>query len=79
MAHPQYRPEAEAAFHRRNPAFHLRRHAGPQVTDGREPGPVLVAQRQVQPQILQGQQSTGREFFRKPVGLRREFGRGWAG
>ncbi len=61
---PQHRPVAEAPLHRLDPRGHLRRRAGHQFGDRGEPGAVLVAQRQVQPQVLQAQQATGRQFFR---------------
>ena len=50
---------------RLHPAFHLRRHAGPQIADGREPGAVLVAQRQVEQQVLHGAQADARERGRE--------------
>ena len=56
---PQHRPVAEAALHRLHPALDLRRHAGLQPADRRQRGPVLVAARQVQPQVLQADQAAG--------------------
>jgi len=60
--HAQHRPIAEATLDRLDRAFHLRRHAGPQLGDGREPGAVPVAQRQLQPQVLQGRKAARGEF-----------------
>ncbi|MNM98398.1 hypothetical protein D3C81_1109290 [compost metagenome] len=48
----------ETALHRLDATFDLRRHTGLQGTDGQQRGAVFVAQRQVQPQILQRGQST---------------------
>jgi hypothetical protein len=61
--HAQQRAITETALHRFHPPFHLRRHSRLQRADGRELGAVFVAQRQMQPQILQRQQSARRQFF----------------
>ena len=62
--HAQHRPKAETPLYGFDPAFHLRGHARLQGADRRELGAVFVTQRQVQPQVLQGQQSARRKFFR---------------
>ena len=63
--HPQQRPIAEAALDRLHPAFNLRRLAGQQIANRSEPGAVLIAKRQVQPQILHGEQAARRQFLRQ--------------
>ncbi|MNI76824.1 hypothetical protein D3C73_1330770 [compost metagenome] len=54
----QHRPVAHAALDSDHPHFHLRRNAVAQVFDKGQPGAVFIAQRQVQPEILQGGQAT---------------------
>ena len=60
----QHRPETEAAFDRRHLALHLRGNPRTQVADRGQRGAILVAARQVQPQVLQVGQTTRGKFFR---------------
>ena len=55
--HAQHRPVAETAFDRFHPTLDLRRDTGFQCADRRELGPILILPRQLQPQILQREQS----------------------
>ncbi len=60
----EHRPTTETALDRTHPPFHLCRHARLQPGDGGQPGPIFIAQRQVQPQILQRGQATGSQLGR---------------
>ncbi len=57
----QLRPVAEAAFDRFDHALHLRAVARTRIADRRDPGLVLVTQRQVEPEILQLVQAESRQ------------------
>ncbi len=62
--HPQHRPVAEAALDGFDASFDLRGHAVLQLGDVGEAGAVLVAQRQQQPEVLQGKDAARSQLRR---------------